>query len=284
MIWNCLILYILCGLMLCPFTVISAAFIAGSKVNCHHRNDPSSPWGGFGQSGIGRENGPEAFEEYTTTKSLTIRTRPKVWTFWTRIMSMHVNATLANVGTFRIRYSQAIVKRRARTHTGHGTYTLGTTALLYMVVHAVDERSGHTTFVPFQFFSILFIYFLIFVYLGFRHWTRRWVPSLYAGRMKRQRIGLEADLPATAEEGNSSWISWTCNIPIRKNACDSGVRWHGFSFESLVLVESSHDMQLGRSGFLPRSSKFSWWTLLHLGPEKTPQQVTSRTRRKIYTE
>jgi len=45
-----------------------------SWVNCHHRNDPSSPWGGFGQSGIGRENGPEAFEEYTTTKSLTIRT------------------------------------------------------------------------------------------------------------------------------------------------------------------------------------------------------------------
>ena len=43
-------------------------------MNCHHRNDPSSPWGGFGQSGIGRENGPEAFEEYTTTKSLTIRT------------------------------------------------------------------------------------------------------------------------------------------------------------------------------------------------------------------
>ena len=82
-----------------------------SWVNCHHRNDPSSPWDGFGQSGIGdlrafaaftlfaddfsfarlppaslnlsrtnvnvairgRENGPEAFEEYTTTKSLTIR-------------------------------------------------------------------------------------------------------------------------------------------------------------------------------------------------------------------
>lgn len=43
-------------------------------VNCHHRNDPSSPWGGFGHSGIGRENGPEAFQEYTTTKSLTIRT------------------------------------------------------------------------------------------------------------------------------------------------------------------------------------------------------------------
>jgi len=50
-------------------------------VNCHHRNDPSSPWGGFGQSGIGRENGPDAFEEYTTTQSLTIRTSdvPENW-------------------------------------------------------------------------------------------------------------------------------------------------------------------------------------------------------------
>lgn len=26
-------------------------------INAHHRNDPSSPWGGFGHSGIGRENG-----------------------------------------------------------------------------------------------------------------------------------------------------------------------------------------------------------------------------------
>lgn len=50
-------------------------------VNCHHRNDPSSPWGGFGHSGIGRENGPDAFEEYTTTQSLTIRTSdvPENW-------------------------------------------------------------------------------------------------------------------------------------------------------------------------------------------------------------
>lgn len=55
-------------------TIPSLSFEHLSQVNCHHRNDPSSPWGGFGQSGIGRENGPEAFEEYTTTKSLTIRT------------------------------------------------------------------------------------------------------------------------------------------------------------------------------------------------------------------
>ena len=31
-------------------------------VNTHHRNDPSSPWGGMKESGIGRENGLEAFE------------------------------------------------------------------------------------------------------------------------------------------------------------------------------------------------------------------------------
>ena len=31
-------------------------------VNTHHRNDPSSPWGGMKESGIGRENGVEAFE------------------------------------------------------------------------------------------------------------------------------------------------------------------------------------------------------------------------------
>ena len=31
-------------------------------VNTHHRNDPSSPWGGMKESGIGRENGIEALQ------------------------------------------------------------------------------------------------------------------------------------------------------------------------------------------------------------------------------
>jgi acyl-CoA reductase-like NAD-dependent aldehyde dehydrogenase len=31
-------------------------------INTHHRNDPSSPWGGMKESGIGRENGIEALE------------------------------------------------------------------------------------------------------------------------------------------------------------------------------------------------------------------------------
>jgi acyl-CoA reductase-like NAD-dependent aldehyde dehydrogenase len=43
-------------------------------INDHHRNDPSSPWGGFKDSGIGRENGTCAFHEYTQTRSVIVRT------------------------------------------------------------------------------------------------------------------------------------------------------------------------------------------------------------------
>lgn len=39
-------------------------------VNGHHLNDPSSPWGGFRESGMGKENGIEAYESYTKTKSI----------------------------------------------------------------------------------------------------------------------------------------------------------------------------------------------------------------------
>ncbi|KAL5357872.1 Aldehyde/histidinol dehydrogenase [Aspergillus floccosus] len=38
-------------------------------VNGHHLNDPSSPWGGFKESGVGKENGLEAYESYTKVKS-----------------------------------------------------------------------------------------------------------------------------------------------------------------------------------------------------------------------
>ncbi|ETN40650.1 uncharacterized protein HMPREF1541_04929 [Cyphellophora europaea CBS 101466] len=39
-------------------------------VNGHHLNDPSSPWGGWKESGMGKENGVEAFESYTKVKSV----------------------------------------------------------------------------------------------------------------------------------------------------------------------------------------------------------------------
>ncbi|KAL3470976.1 putative aldehyde dehydrogenase family protein [Aspergillus californicus] len=38
-------------------------------INGHHLNDPSSPWGGFKESGMGKENGIEAYEGYTKVKS-----------------------------------------------------------------------------------------------------------------------------------------------------------------------------------------------------------------------
>ena len=42
-------------------------------VNTHHRNDPSSPWGGGkSSSGVGSENGIDAYHEYTTMKSTII--------------------------------------------------------------------------------------------------------------------------------------------------------------------------------------------------------------------
>jgi acyl-CoA reductase-like NAD-dependent aldehyde dehydrogenase len=41
-------------------------------VNDHHRIDPSSPWGGFKESGIGSENGLDAFHAYTRPQSLII--------------------------------------------------------------------------------------------------------------------------------------------------------------------------------------------------------------------
>jgi len=41
-------------------------------INDHHRIDPASPWGGFKDSGIGSENGLEAYRSYTRQQSLII--------------------------------------------------------------------------------------------------------------------------------------------------------------------------------------------------------------------
>lgn len=42
--------------------------------NAHHRNAPDAPWGGFGASGIGRENGLDAHREYTASSTMIVRT------------------------------------------------------------------------------------------------------------------------------------------------------------------------------------------------------------------
>jgi acyl-CoA reductase-like NAD-dependent aldehyde dehydrogenase len=41
-------------------------------INDYHRIDPASPWGGFGLSGYGRENGINAMEAYTELKSIWV--------------------------------------------------------------------------------------------------------------------------------------------------------------------------------------------------------------------
>ncbi|KAL2678465.1 hypothetical protein Neosp_009211 [[Neocosmospora] mangrovei] len=46
-------------------------------VNTHHRNDPSSPWGGAtNASGVGSENGISSYHAYTTMKSTIINYAP----------------------------------------------------------------------------------------------------------------------------------------------------------------------------------------------------------------
>jgi acyl-CoA reductase-like NAD-dependent aldehyde dehydrogenase len=41
-------------------------------INDHHRIDPASPWGGFKMSGLGRENGLVAYEEYTQIQNVIV--------------------------------------------------------------------------------------------------------------------------------------------------------------------------------------------------------------------
>ena len=50
-------------------------------VNDHHRLDPSLPWGGVRESGIGREGGWESFHAFTHVRSVTVRTveQPVDW-------------------------------------------------------------------------------------------------------------------------------------------------------------------------------------------------------------
>jgi phenylacetaldehyde dehydrogenase len=52
---------------------IAAAIKAGTVwVNCYNLTDPASPFGGYKQSGWGREMGRQVLEEYTETKSVWV--------------------------------------------------------------------------------------------------------------------------------------------------------------------------------------------------------------------
>jgi phenylacetaldehyde dehydrogenase len=43
-------------------------------VNDHHRLDPASPWGGFKNSGVGRETGIESFDQFSEPRAVTVNT------------------------------------------------------------------------------------------------------------------------------------------------------------------------------------------------------------------
>jgi phenylacetaldehyde dehydrogenase len=43
-------------------------------INDHHRLDPASPWGGFKNSGVGRETGIESFDQFSEPRAVTVNT------------------------------------------------------------------------------------------------------------------------------------------------------------------------------------------------------------------
>jgi aldehyde dehydrogenase (NAD+) len=52
---------------------VAHALKAGTVyVNCYHVTDPTTPWGGFKQSGWGRELGPYALDLYTELKNVIV--------------------------------------------------------------------------------------------------------------------------------------------------------------------------------------------------------------------
>jgi acyl-CoA reductase-like NAD-dependent aldehyde dehydrogenase len=54
---------------------VAAAVKAGIVwINDHHRLDPASPWGGVGDSGVGREFGTESFNDHFEVKSIMVAT------------------------------------------------------------------------------------------------------------------------------------------------------------------------------------------------------------------
>lgn len=54
---------------------VASAIVAGMVwVNDHHRLEPSLPWGGVGESGIGKDAGTESFDDFSWIKTVVVRT------------------------------------------------------------------------------------------------------------------------------------------------------------------------------------------------------------------
>ncbi len=53
-------------------------------INCYKRAHPGSPFGGFGESGYGREMGFEAMRDYTQPKSVWVNVDANIPPFYRR--------------------------------------------------------------------------------------------------------------------------------------------------------------------------------------------------------
>lgn len=60
-------------------------------VNDHHRLDPSSPWGGVRESGIGREGGWESFHTFTHVRAVTVRTNEEAVDWYRGLATERLN-------------------------------------------------------------------------------------------------------------------------------------------------------------------------------------------------
>jgi acyl-CoA reductase-like NAD-dependent aldehyde dehydrogenase len=54
---------------------VASAIVAGMVwVNDHHRLEPSLPWGGVKESGLGKDAGSESFDDFSWIKTVVVRT------------------------------------------------------------------------------------------------------------------------------------------------------------------------------------------------------------------
>lgn len=60
-------------------------------INDHHRLDPASPWGGVKLSGIGREFGPESFNDHFDVKSVMINTNDQPFDWYASTTKQRLN-------------------------------------------------------------------------------------------------------------------------------------------------------------------------------------------------
>jgi acyl-CoA reductase-like NAD-dependent aldehyde dehydrogenase len=60
-------------------------------INDHHRLDPASPWGGVKLSGIGREFGPESFNDHFDVKSVMLNTNDQPFDWYASATKQRLN-------------------------------------------------------------------------------------------------------------------------------------------------------------------------------------------------